>query len=65
MECRFCGKPAIARFSMERGCMCYPEDREQALCPQHIVSAEPIGAMEVTEVLDAEAWEWFVGTRSR
>lgn len=31
------GDRAVARFSTPQGCACFPEDREQDLCAQHIV----------------------------
>lgn len=61
--CRFCGKAALATFSLPKGCMCYPDDREQALCPQHIISATPLGEMDAKTIHDEDGWKWFVGTR--
>lgn len=44
--CRFDdGNIAIARFAMDRGCVCYPDDREQDLCAQHVLRATPLGSM--------------------
>lgn len=62
MKCRFCRSSAIAIYELSKGCFCYPEDKEQALCPQHIVSATPIGTMELKEVIDTEIFEWFIST---
>lgn len=31
------GMEAVARFSTPNGCACFPDDREQDLCMQHIV----------------------------
>ena len=45
--------------------MVYPDDREQALCLDHYISAAPIGPMEVAEMLDAPQWEWFTRTQER
>lgn len=43
--CRFeCGW-AIARYAMDAGCVCFPDDREQDLCAQHIVRSTPLGSM--------------------
>jgi hypothetical protein len=61
VRCRFCDTEAIALYAMDKGCFCHPNDREQALCPQHITSATPIGSMEMFRVLDPDVWEWFVG----
>jgi hypothetical protein len=46
-KCRFCDDEAVAVFDMPRGCVCYPEDRQQSLCMQHIVKANTIGGMEL------------------
>jgi hypothetical protein len=53
----------MAVFSLEKGCFCYPDDRQQALCPQHYVKATPIGKMELVQVLDPALWEWFLSTQ--
>jgi hypothetical protein len=47
--CKFCGQLAIVRVALPEGCLCYPEDREQALCPQHLDRASPLGEMFVLE----------------
>lgn len=47
MTCRFCGEPAVAVFRLPGGCVCFPDDREQALCPQHILRATPLAGMEL------------------
>lgn len=46
MPCRFGCKTAIGRFSVPEGCACFPDDTEQDLCPQHVISAEPLGDMQ-------------------
>jgi len=45
MKCRFCDEGAVAVFSLSAGCVCHPNDREQALCAQHIERATPLGTM--------------------
>ncbi len=58
--CRFCPDVlAVAEFSMDQGCFCFPEDRRQALCLQHIEKATPLGSMVVSRVFDPDAWEWY------
>lgn len=48
VRCRFNGHAqAVALVAVSRGCACYPDDRLQALCPQHIVSSEPLGSFQV------------------
>lgn len=44
-DCRFCGTPAVARYAMDQGCVCYPYDREQDLCATHAYKATPLGEM--------------------
>src|SRR3954464_9927239 len=48
VRCRFNGHAqAVALVAVSRGCACYPDDRLQALCPQHIGSSEPLGSFLV------------------
>ena len=50
--CRFVhNSAAVAIFTFSRGCICFPDDREQALCIQHIVGATPLGSMELVKDL--------------
>lgn len=58
------GQLAIAGFSMPRGCAAYPKVTSQDLCSQHIVKAEPIGAMNMTVIYDPEALK-FLNASSR
>lgn len=51
LGCRFCSSPAVAIFTMTEGCLCYPDDRQQALCMQHILRATPLGTMDLEEDL--------------
>ena len=42
--CRFNdGMEAVARFKTPQGCVCYPDDREQDLCMQHVIKDGMIG----------------------
>ena len=41
---------AVARFSVDEGCVCFPEDREQDLCAQHIVKWGIIGNWSLLKV---------------
>jgi hypothetical protein len=45
--CRFCGQPALGRFTMSAGCVCKPDDREQDLCLHHTMRANPLGSMQL------------------
>lgn len=56
--CRFCSSPAVASYWMDRGCYCYPEDRIQDLCFQHIVNARPLGSMDVLQIFSQEMLDW-------
>ena len=60
MQCRFCHHGAVAVFTLSDGCACFPDDREQALCAQHIVRASPLGSMELKDVVDREMWAFMV-----
>ena len=51
-KCRFgCIATALYRVKLEKGCICYPDDREQLVCVQHWSKMEPLGAAEVVEVV--------------
>ena len=57
-QCRFeDGSPAVARLSTPRGCVCFPEDREQDLCAQHIVKWGIFGDAEIIKVYNGELAE--------
>jgi hypothetical protein len=60
VPCRFCGEgsSAVGKYAMPEGCFCYPNDREQALCAQHVIRATPIGAMELVVIYQP----WFYQT---
>jgi hypothetical protein len=45
VPCRFCGTPSVGIYHLDEGCFCYPDDREQALCSQHVLRATPLGEM--------------------
>lgn len=60
--CRFCGDRAVGIYSVPEGCFCYPDDREQALCPQHVIGATPIGGMEIIQDLTGGTWTKFMET---
>jgi hypothetical protein len=49
--CRFCNSPAAGRFALSRGCVAFPEDREQLLCLHHWCRATPLGDMVLVEDL--------------
>jgi len=42
-QCRFGDGPATVRVIMSKGCVCYPEDREQYLCEHHWYKSTPSG----------------------
>jgi len=53
MKCRFgCNDPPIVRVRLEAGCVCFPDDKEQLLCAQHLVCMTPLGDWSITEVFD-------------
>lgn len=47
---------AAVRVDLSEGCICFPEDREQALCAQHYVRMTPLGSVRVIEWLNP-VWE--------
>lgn len=61
LTCRFCDDPAVAIFYLPQGCICHPEDRQQALCMQHVVKSNPIGDMALDEDLteDNKFTDWW------
>lgn len=42
-KCRHCDDHAVARYKTPQGCVCFPDDREQDLCMQHIIKDGMIG----------------------
>jgi hypothetical protein len=52
--CRFGCKDPIARFKTPNGCVCFPEDKEQDLCAQHIIKDGFIGEFKLLKVYNAE-----------
>jgi hypothetical protein len=49
--CRFGDGPAVVRVALDKGCVCYPDDREQWLCYHHRWKSTPIGSFDVIEEL--------------
>lgn len=43
LACRFDGDPAVLALVLEAGCVGYPGDRFQFLCPQHAMRSTPLG----------------------
>ena len=45
VPCRFGDSaPAVGRYRTPEGCTCYPDDREQDLCGQHVAKDGMIGS---------------------
>lgn len=54
-RCRFGDNSRVAvHILLDRGCACFPDDREQWLCAQHWVNCEPIGSSEYAT--DSPPW---------
>jgi hypothetical protein len=51
VSCRFGDGPAVAVFDMDAGCICFPDDRQQALCAQHAMRSTPLGSMVLADDL--------------
>ena len=62
--CRFNGHTdAVVRVSVPNGCRCYPDDREQDLCPRHLnrlfgVEFEVMHTYLMDHSRDEEFLEW-------
>lgn len=54
-QCRFGDGEAAVRVKMDKGCACYPDDREQLLCFHHASESEPIGSWTIVERFYAKA----------
>lgn len=63
IECTFGGEPAVGVFDMPEGCVARPNDVVQALCPQHVITAEPLGAGKMELLVDLSVENAF--SRSR
>jgi hypothetical protein len=46
-QCRFGDGEAAAHVSVPGGCVCYPDDREQDLCLQHLSRCTPLDGLKV------------------
>jgi len=57
--CRFegCSHPALGEYTTPNGCACYPDDRQQKLCVQHAITAEPLGEMKLTTIFNLSLYE--------
>jgi hypothetical protein len=49
---------AVGKYSLSKGCVCKSETR-QDLCSQHVISAEPLGSMELICIYDPEFYHRF------
>lgn len=54
MKCRFCDSEAVGVFALDQGCACFPDDRLQPLCMQHIIKVTPIGDMVLKDDLTVD-----------
>lgn len=64
MTCRFCTAEAVAVFDVPEGCACYPDDRQQALCMQHVVGESSIGGMILVDdlTMNGAFTKWWTAT---
>jgi hypothetical protein len=49
--CRFGDGPAVVHVALDKGCVCFRDDREQWLCWHHRHKSTPIGSFDVIEEL--------------
>ena len=61
MTCSLCDDPAAGRFRLSRGCVAFPDDREQFLCLSHVCKSQPLGTFELVEDLRPEGAEGVFG----
>lgn len=45
--CRLCGAPSCTVVALSHGCICYPDDRVQALCCHHAERITPLGSIDM------------------
>jgi len=55
VRCTMCNDLAVAVFSMPGGCVCRPDDRQQALCMTHALKSRPLAGMVMIQDLTANA----------
>jgi 8-oxo-dGTP pyrophosphatase MutT (NUDIX family) len=55
-KCRFCSADAVGHYKLSKGCFCFPDDKEQDLCAQHVVSATPIDSFELAHKYPNSDW---------
>ena len=56
-RCRFCGSVATVVATFTHGCVCYPDDRVQALCEQHWHNSMPLGGRDGRAQVVADIFE--------
>lgn len=49
--CRFGDGAAVVKVRLDKGCVCFPDDREQFLCAHHLYKSTPLGSFDVIEEL--------------
>lgn len=49
--------PAVARYALSHGCVCFPEDREQDLCLQHAHDCGFLGTVEPIKIYSLADWK--------
>jgi|HubBroStandDraft_6_1064221.scaffolds.fasta_scaffold3599170_2 hypothetical protein len=59
--CSLCGTESVVRVALSDGCQAWPDDREQELCGQHLMSICPIGDMEVVTIHRKDIYEMIEG----
>lgn len=65
VPCRFGdSSPAVGRYLTPQGCVCYPHDREQDLCAQHVLKDGMIGDARLILIYQPwfyDAWDRLTG----
>lgn len=52
---------AVGQYSTPEGCACYPNDRVQNLCGQHVIKGGMIGDYALVLIYDRAFYEMYFG----
>ena len=60
--CVFCSSPAVGKYLTPEGCVCRPDDREQARCQQHVYRGGMNGdGVDLLEIYDLSFYREYLG----
>jgi hypothetical protein len=62
VPCRFGDNDAaVGRYETPEGCACFPDDRVQDLCGQHVIQDGMIGDSKLTKIYRPGFYAWYLG----